>query len=345
MLDRDAAIWAIRMFLGREPQSEDEIEVHRVHLHVESLRYAFADSPEFQTFLRSTARGGAYRAPLFLLEPPPGRDFPTRFELPTLARPTSQLCTHGQFQEPEYAEWCDALHTPAVEHRKYWEFAYILQVMRSAGVMRPGCRALGFGVGTEPLPAFLASRGVEVVATDAPIEAITGVGWDTTGQHAATLAQLFMPELVEKAIFDSLVSFRPVDMNAIDPDLRGFDVCWSACCFEHLGSIKHGLDFFVASMDTLKPGGIAVHTTEFNLSSNTETLETGSISIFRKRDIEALVSRLVAAGHEVWPLNLHPGASGADERVDVPPFGLPHIKLELAGYACTSVGIIARKRG
>jgi hypothetical protein len=48
----------------------------------------------------------------------------------------------------------------------------------------------------------------------------------------------------------------------------------------------------VNAMDLLKPGSTAIHTTEFNLSSNDETLTSGSNDIYRRRDIEALDHRL-----------------------------------------------------
>ena len=38
--------------------------------------------------------------------------------------------------------------------------------------------------------------------------------------------------------------------------------------------VEAGLRFLEDSLDCLKPGGVAVHTTELNLSSNEETMET-----------------------------------------------------------------------
>jgi SAM-dependent methyltransferase len=149
--------------------------------------------------------------------------------------------------------------------------------------------------------------------------------------------------MLDNGKFDRLVQFEPVDMNNIPPHLKNFDFCWSACCFEHLGSIEHGLNFVEQSLKTLRPGGLAVHTTEFNLSSNEATLEIPTLSLFRKRDIEALYGRLIAAGHKVWPLNLHPGTGPADEHIDLPPFGSPHLKVAVRAYATTSIGLVIEK--
>lgn len=99
------------------------------------------------------------------------------------------------------------------------------------------------------------------------------------------------------------------------------------------------------SLKTLRPGGLAVHTTEFNLSSNDATFEHPTLSLFRKRDIEDLYARLIAAGHKVWPLNLHPGTGPADAHIDLPPYGTPHLKLEVASYVTTSIGLVVEKGG
>ena len=346
-VEREAALWAIRLFLGREPHDEAELQFHRGHPHLESLRTGFAMTGEFQEFLGRLkgVPGGAYAAPLFLLEPPAFPGIAHLFAPPSITAPVSQLCTQAQMTDPAYYAWCDAIGLPHDPHRKCWEFIWIAAVLQRAGLLRDGARGLGFGCGSEPLPACFAARGVEIMATDAPPEIIDGQGWDTTGQHAAGLDPMRRPALISNELFEQRVRFRPADMNAIPADLQGFDFCWSACAYEHLGSIEHGLRFFEESMRTLRPGGLAVHTTEFNLTSNDRTFESQVLSIFRKRDFEELLRRLIAAGHTPWPLNLHPGTGPMDVHIDLPPYGLPHLKLQIMEYACTSIGLVVQKGG
>ena len=86
-----------------------------------------------------------------------------------------------------------------------------------------------------------------------------------------------------------------------------------------------------------------MHTTEFNLSSNDETFEAPTLSIYRKRDIELLASRLVDAGHEVLPLNFHPGTAPMDEYIDLPPYEKHPVRLQVAQYVTTSIGLAVRK--
>jgi hypothetical protein len=341
---RDAAIWAVRLFLGREPLSEEELALHATHGSLESLRTAFALTPEFQSFLQRTGAASAYRMPLFMLAPPADDRVPWLFAPPSLATPVSQLCTEAQFREPSFARWCRELDLVPRHHRKMWEFCYILAVLESVGALKPGARALGFGVGREPVPALLAKHGMSVVATDAPSNAAHTSQWAATKQHATALEAISHPAILPFEEMRELVAFRPVDMNAIPLDLRDFELCWSACALEHLGSLSHGLDFIEASLDTLKPGGIAVHTTEFNITSNESTFESPLLSLYRKCDIERLLARLAGAGHEVLPLNLFPGSSPVDQHIDLPPFGVePHLKIKVLDFVTTSIGIAVRK--
>ena len=343
-LSRETILWAFRMFIGREPADEAEIAFHQQNADLDTLRRSFATTQEFTDFQRR-AKPEAYCAPLFLLQPPADKAIPWRFQPPQLTAPVSQLCTQDQFEEPIFAQLCAMLDIIPNPHRKIWEFCYVVAVMQAAGLLRPGIRALGFGVGQEQIPALLARAGATVVATDAPDTVVHGQGWSSTGQHAAELKALDYPSILPFEELQKRVVFRPVDMNAIPDDLRDFDVCWSSCAFEHLGSIALGLRFFERSLETLKPGGIAVHTTEFNLSSNTETFDTAGLCLFRKQDLEAMLGRLAAAGHEVWPLNLHPGSAALDAHVDLPPYAMPHLKLALGRYVTTSIGLAVRKAG
>jgi hypothetical protein len=341
----EAARWAIRLFLGREPVDQAEVELHRNHATLEALRRGFAETAEWAVYMRAIRRGDDYRVPFFLLAPPADPRIPWAPAPPSLAAPVSQLCTAAQLDSAEFIAWCRALDLTPNLHRKTWEFCWIGAVIEAAGLLRPGCRALGFGVGQEPLPAMLAARGLNVLATDAPAELIAEQGWAEANQHAASLDALDRPNIVPRATLAERVAFRAVDMNAIPADLEDFDLCWSACALEHLGSLEHGLRFIEASLGPLRPGGLAVHTTEFNLESNEQTFEDPGLSLYRRQDIERLLSRLLDAGHRCWPLNLHPGDREIDAHVDAPPYALPHLKLEIGRYVSSSLGIVVQKAG
>jgi hypothetical protein len=134
-------------------------------------------------------------------------------------------------------------------------------------------------------------------------------------------------------------------MRNIPTDLNGFDFHWSSCCFEHLGSLSAGMDFVVNAVEnTLRPGGVAVHTTEFNLTTNEQTLETGPTVIYRRRDIEELVGRLRDRGHIVEEFSVAPPSHHWDFHVDTPPYtSKVHLKLLFEQYVTTSAGIVVQR--
>jgi len=264
----------------------------------------------------------------------------------TLAAPASQLCTERQIDEPAYAAWLAEIGEANRRHRKQWEVVYALAVLRAHGMIAPGRRGIGFGCGTEWLPSYLAGHGCAVVATDMPADHENAAAWRDTGQYSDVREQLHHPTLVDKAAFDALVRYRPVDMNAVPADLSGFDFSWSLCAFEHLGSIDRGLDFIHAAVGCLRPGGVAVHTTEFNLVSDTHTLDHASTVLFRRRDMERLALDLTRAGHRVLPLHFDPQDDWRDDHIDVPPYReSPHLKLALRQYVTTSFGIAVVRGG
>ena len=262
---------------------------------------------------------------------------------PRLTDPVSQACTESQFREGAYAYWCEQFREQPRTHRKQWEFCYIAQALSLAGVLSPGRVGLGFGVGAEPLGAVFAARGATIVGTDLQPEQARREGWIDTDQHASGKLAMNGRGICPADRFDRNVSFRFVDMNDIPSDIGHFDFCWSACAFEHLGSIKKGHEFIINTARLLTPGGIGVHTTELNCSSNDRTLSTGSTVLFRKRDFEAMIADLTREGFRV-EVNWDLGDQPLDHHVDVPPYSVDkHLKLRLDQWVSTSFGIIIHR--
>ena len=264
---------------------------------------------------------------------------------PTLAAPNSQLCTAAQFAEPLYARWCEILREPPTRHRKQWEYIYILQVLETRGLLRPGVRALGFGVGNDPLTAILASRGVEVVATDLPADDRAASGWIATGQHAPALEQLNGRAICDPATFARNVRFEPADMRDFAGRFEGFDFVWSCCALEHLGTLAAGAAFVLRALDTIKPGGLAVHTTEYNIRNGWRTRRRGATVLYRRRDLERLFARAATSGFVTYA-DWGTGDQAIDAHVDLPPYRFdPHIRLLFRGYPITSFGLVLENEG
>ena len=254
---------------------------------------------------------------------------------------TSRLCTQAQLETPEYREWCDRMHEPAYFHRKPWEFFFIAQALFERDMLRPGRHGLGFGVGHEPLPALFASFGCTIVATDQGSR--RGRRWQRSGEHAAGLQSLNERNICPSDRFQELVSFRVADMNAIPPDLRDFDFVWSSCALEHLGSIRRGQRFVRRSIDCLRPGGVAVHTTEYTVNFRWFTIPVGRTVFFRPRDLLAIQRKVRADGNRI-ELDLDPGSGPMDRTVDRKPYhSEPHLKLRIGPFVATSAGLVIEK--
>ena len=137
-----------------------------------------------------------------------------------------------------------------------------------------------------------------------------------------------------------------MDMNDLADDLGEFDLVWSSCAIEHLGSPEAGLEFVLRTAELLRPGGVAVHTTEFELTTRDETADYGHCAVYRRDDFEALARRLAERGFEI-DLNLYVSlATPVDRFVAVPPYPATdpaHLKLQIFDSVSTSYGLAIRR--
>lgn len=260
-------------------------------------------------------------------------------------RRKSELCKAKDLYTDWYKRWCGEISEVPRFHRKQWEYVYIMQALWERGCLQEGKKGLVFAVGTEPLPAAFANYGCEIMATDIAPEKGQVLGWDDKDQLCFGTESLNNRKLCDEITFKRHVKYRPVDMNHIPADLTGFDFNWSSCSFEHLGSIKKGLNFLRNQLKTLRPGGWAVHTTEYNISSDDRTLDNNDNTvIFRKRDIDKVIQQLRDEGHFVEEVDYSLGGLPEDFHVDVFPYKQDiHLRLQMNEFVATSIGIIIRK--
>jgi hypothetical protein len=256
----------------------------------------------------------------------------------------SCVCNQAQLGSAAFRQWSERMREPFRWYRKLWEHCYIAQGLHERGMLQPGRRGLGFAVGREPLPALFASFGCEIVATDMDADRARQAGWVRTGQHADSLAALNGRGLCDADAFQRRVSFRTVDMARIPRDLRGFDFCWSSCAFEHLGTIARGKRFIYEMTRCLRLGGVGVHTTEYNVTSNDHTRDHDEeYVLFRRRDFEEMARRLWSMGHTI-ELDFTLGDGDKDRYVDPEPFTnmnpTVHLRLQIEQYVTTSIGLI-----
>ena len=123
-----------------------------------------------------------------------------------------------------------------------------------------------------------------------------------------------------------------------------FDFVWSNCALEHLGSMNHGVEFIFSSLKCLRSGGVAVHTTEFNVSSNMRIIDSEGLYVFRRYDIETIIFECQKQGYRI-SINWDFGNSFADYHVALPPYNGPrHLKLKIGDFTVTSIGLIIIKQ-
>ena len=263
-------------------------------------------------------------------------------------RMISRCCRADDFEDSLFVSVLKELHMfdEKLRHRKEWEFAYISRVLQSKGLLYEGKRGIGFAVGKEPLASYFASKGVAIRASDlAPTDA-SALGWLKSGQNAnGNINEIFHPEICKEKVFRDRVSYRNIDMNDLPDDELNFDFCWSSCAIEHLGSIELSKSFLMKVLAVLKPGGISVHTTEFNLCSDDNTVAEGSSVIWRKKDLLEIQKWMISNDCKM-EISFQRGNQECDKYVDTPPHFTKspyHLCLMQDGYITTSFAIIIEK--
>lgn len=278
---------------------------------------------------------------------------------PTTHNLVSKPTTQDDVESPWFAYWCQQLKAAPLYHRKLWEFAFFLQILQDHGKLNPGSRGIGFGCGQEPLASYFSNRGIKVTVSDLDPKEVEGMGWTETGQHTTAKEMAFFSDLVSRGEFDRLVDHMYINMNNIPQLNPDYDFCWSICAMEHLGSIQLGLDFVENSLKCLKSGGVAVHTTEFNYTSDDHTIDNWPTVLFTKNHFESLANRLRKSGHTVLGLDFDVGRGVLDQFIDIPPYSFSdgwlsmdalgksdqaaHLKLSVDGFPCTCFGFVVIK--
>lgn len=253
--------------------------------------------------------------------------------------PLSSLTNMEDFTHERYLYWCNELHQDASHiHRKLWEWVVMCETLDRAGLLVPGTKALGFGVGKEPLVSYFASKRIHVTATDH----VTDTGaWAGTFEGAA----FRVPNLVDEKAFKRYVRYQDVDMNAIPLDLKNeqFDFIWSSCSMEHLGSRVHGVKFFIEALQCVRLGGLSVHTTEYTFDLG---FDSRDLSFYTAHDLKNLQSMVRSMGWKMDELDFTVGDhpyNYVENKTHYEVQGKPHIRVTLAGRNFTSCLLTVRK--
>ena len=173
--------------------------------------------------------------------------------------------------------------------------------------------------------------------------------------------RMLHPDLIDGERFDRHVEVSNVDARLLDdPTLRGFDIVWSCSLVNQMNSQHDAADIIFNAMDTLRPGGVAVHTTEFAFAEDRPEPYAGALT-FPRSFFERVADGLAGRGHQVGPVSFDLGAHPLDGYVDMPPFvvegsdafasqwceglGAPHLKVLSGDVLATSFVLVAKARG
>jgi hypothetical protein len=261
-------------------------------------------------------------------------------KLPSREPLTPGILKQTDVLSSDFWYWMTQLKEQPSLQNKQWQYFMVLQSAYALLDPSPAKRAIGFGVGREPLPALLASWGWSVVASDY-FDGDHAVDWSRTDQMVSARDDLNDRAICPPREFDRLCSLENIDMNTIPPQYDGgFDLVWSLCALGHIGGYWAGLDFVRSSLRLLRPGGIAVHTTEMDLSSDLVTLDTPGLSLYRRRDLEQFLEDVRNEGYVVRLHDFNMGPGILENYVDAPPFGPIHLTLDVLGHQVAAVSLV-----
>ena len=182
---------------------------------------------------------------------------------PAEGPPLNKICDRRDWEHPAWRQALEDLgyvSDPARLHRKEWEFAQGVYGLRKLRCLSPDAVALGLGAGTEPIIFFLAGRLRRVVATDLYAGEFS--------EHEADPRMLRDPEAFAPFSYHrDRLEVRRMDATAIDYAPESFDLVFSFSSFEHFGSRRAQRACLAEIHRVLRPGGVAVLTTEVILNA------------------------------------------------------------------------------
>jgi len=177
--------------------------------------------------------------------------------------PLNKICDRRDWAHPAWRQALTDLGysaDPARLHRKEWEFAQGVYGLRRLRCLAPEAAALGLGAGAEPIIFFLAGRLRQVVATDL-------YAGDFSGQEADPRILRDPEAFAPFSYHRDRLEVRRMDATAIDYATESFDLVFSFSSFEHFGSRRAQRRCLGEIHRVLRPGGVAVLTTEVILNA------------------------------------------------------------------------------
>jgi SAM-dependent methyltransferase len=276
-----------------------------------------------------------YRAALapfdgWLVEPQPAAAFAG------LDVPVNKVC---RMSDADNESWCrgfDDLGFPPGRdrfHRKIWEFNQTLYGLRRLRRLAPEAHAIGIGCGHEELMYFLANRIARVVATDVYEGAFLG------GEGDADVLE--HPEKYAPFPYrQPHLEVRRMNGLSLDAPASTFDFTFCLSSIEHFGSLADKLQALREMFRVLKPGGVAVVTTEAILNR----LGRGE-QYFRPEVLLRLIGDAGFSLDGAPDLRVEREFAAAPLALPMDAFVTPHVVLRNFNTIYTSVALFLMKPG
>jgi SAM-dependent methyltransferase len=271
---------------------------------------------------------------------------------PFTAADLNQLTDVFDWYNPAWTAELEALactqqyEPPDFVHRKAWEWGQCMYGIRALDMLQPGFRALGVGVGYEPISFELSNHLEMVVATD------LYEGWGAGGEGNPDV--LDNPDKYASIPYrrDHL-RFARMDGTRLEFPENSFDLVWSCSSIEHFGGHEGSSRSMREIERVLKPGGVAAVITEFVLPQERTSPYSGyHPEYFNLRCLYEYLIRPVPALELVQPIDFAIPAYYRRRPCKLPEeakepharTGKPHIVLLAEGCLFTSVAMFLRKR-
>jgi len=192
-------------------------------------------------------------------------DSPSRFE--------RRLCKACNIEDWHGEDWLSILDKIGLgyqrdeqrRHRKAWEWVQGLYGLKRLGFLHDQTRALGVGAGKEHVLYYLANHVKQVIATDIYGDVLYKD--ESAPQDMLTHPQKYAPfpyrhdRLLVRRMNGRKLSFEP----------NSFDVVFSFSSIEHFGGHSAATEAVREMERVLRPGGVAVLSTELILNGQQRT--------------------------------------------------------------------------
>ncbi len=253
--------------------------------------------------------------------------------------PLNKICQVADIYNPKWKQTVSELKREISEdnfHRKDWEFTQIIFSLKELQYLTPQSICLGIGAGREHLLYYLTYKVKKVIGIDL-----------YEGYYYGGEDEIDIPLSVERYapfpyIKDKLNLIRMNALNLEFPD-NTFDFIFSASSIEHFGKKKKILRALKEMYRVLKPGGIAVITTELKLTSLSSNLP--NVKPFFLSELLDLINRSGFNTFEEFDLRIEDEYLNNWVKLPEEINKRPHVILRSLNTVFTSVNVVLQKKG